>query len=109
MAKIVIDNLYGKTLEVTALDKTLLKHFHDHGLDWMQSCGGKGRCTTCKVIVKAGFENFSRPTTAELRYRGIQALNENERLSCQCKIAGDIIISAPQAYKLPHIRYSDES
>lgn len=107
MAKIVIDNLHRRTLEVTDLRKTLLKHFHDHHIDWMQSCGGKGRCTSCKVIVKAGMANFTHPTSVELRYRGINALNDTERLACQSKITGDVIISAPEEYKLPHIQYSE--
>jgi ferredoxin, 2Fe-2S len=108
MAKIEIDNLYNRVLEVTDMEKTVLQHFHEHRIDWMQSCGGKGRCTTCKVIVKAGLNNFSDLTDAECRYRDQLALGSNERLSCQAKITGDIVISAPDAYKLPHLRYSDE-
>jgi ferredoxin, 2Fe-2S len=107
MAKIVIDNV-GKELVVDDLSKTLLKHFHEHRVDWMQSCGGKGKCTTCKVIVRAGFENFSAPTSVEWRYRAVRGLNDNERLACQTKISGDVTISAPNEYKLPHITYLDE-
>jgi 2Fe-2S ferredoxin len=107
MAKIVIENLFGKVLLVQGTRKTLLQHFHDNQLDWMHACGGKGRCTTCKVIVKEGLENLPPPTPAEARYRLQNALKFNERLSCQVKIEGDISIIAPEDYKLPHIRYSD--
>jgi ferredoxin, 2Fe-2S len=108
MAKIEIANLFNKVLEVTDLEKTLLQHFHEHRIDWMQSCGGKGRCTTCKVVIRAGSDNFSDFTVAEMAYLKQHAIRHNERLSCQAKIHGDVIISAPQAYKLPHIRYSDK-
>ncbi|HYC83943.1 MAG TPA: 2Fe-2S iron-sulfur cluster-binding protein [Chryseosolibacter sp.] len=108
MAKIEIENLFNKVLEITDLEKTLLKHFHEHRIDWMQSCGGKGRCTTCKVIVRAGSENLSGRTTPELRYLGQGAIAKDERLSCQVKVTGDIIISVPRIYKLPHVRYSDD-
>jgi ferredoxin, 2Fe-2S len=107
MAKIRIENLFGKILPVENTEKTLLQHFHDHRLDWMHACGGKGRCTTCKVIVKDGFDHISALTEAEARYRAQNALQNNERLSCQAKIMGDVLILAPSEYKLPHMRYSD--
>ena len=108
MAKIVIENLSNRVVETMDLQKTILRHFHEHHIDWMQSCGGKGKCTTCKVVVRAGSENLSYPTTPELRYRGMNALKDDERLACQTKISGDIVISAPEIYKLPHVRYSDD-
>jgi 2Fe-2S ferredoxin len=107
MVKIHIENLFGKILPVENTEKTLLQHFHSHYIDWMQGCGGKGRCTTCKVIVKSGMEHCSDLTQAERRYRSIGALALNERLSCQVNIQGDVVIAAPNEYKLPHVQYSD--
>jgi ferredoxin, 2Fe-2S len=106
MPKIVIDNLFGKVLEVTEQNKTVLQHFQDNQIDWMHSCGGKGRCTTCKVCVIAGLTSFSPLTAAEERYIQVRALNSNERLTCQARIHDDIIVKAPEEYKLPHMRYS---
>jgi len=108
MAKIEIDNLFNKVLVVTDLSKTLLQHFHDHRVDWMQSCGGKGRCTTCKVIIRSGSRHFSQLTEAEQKYIDQRALARGERLSCQVRIGGDVVISAPSVYKLPHVKYSDD-
>jgi 2Fe-2S ferredoxin len=107
MPRIIIENLFGKILEVDDTDKTLLQHFQDHRLDWMHACGGKGRCTTCKINVIKGMNNFNSLTEAEIRYRSQIALNANERLSCQAKISGDVTISVPREYQLPHIRYSN--
>jgi 2Fe-2S ferredoxin len=107
MAKILIENLFGKILSVENPEKTLLQHFQDNRLDWMFACGGKGRCTTCKVIVSEGMNNMSPLTVAEQRYRAIRALGLNERLSCQANVSGDITISAPEEYKLPHVHYSN--
>ena len=106
MARITIENLFGKILEVEDTGKTLLQHFHDHQIDWMQACGGKGRCTTCKVKVIEGIEYFSPLTNAETRYITQRALHANERLSCQTKIRESVTISVPDEYKLPHIHYS---
>jgi 2Fe-2S ferredoxin len=107
MAKIVIRNLFSKILPVENTQKTVLQHFHDHQLDWMHACGGKGRCTTCKIIVVQGINNLSPYSEAELRYKALKALKTNERLSCQTKITGDIEVLAPEEYKLPHLKYSE--
>jgi 2Fe-2S ferredoxin len=107
MASIMIENLFKKTIQATDYSKTLLKHFQDHGIDWMHACGGKGRCTTCKVIVKEGEQHFESQTKAERQYRSEGALKSDERLACQAKISGDVRLVAPKEYHLPHMSYSD--
>jgi ferredoxin, 2Fe-2S len=107
MARIVIVNLFNKVLEVENLSKPLLKHFHDNQLDWMHSCGGKGRCTSCKAVVIKGAENIVRLTPAELSYKRQGLLAGNERLCCQARILGDVELAAPEEFKLPHVKYSD--
>ena len=107
MPKILIQNLFNKELEVQDNTKTLLHHFYDSQLDWMHACGGKGRCTTCKVIVLEGINNFSGRTEAEIRYFQLGELQENERLSCQARISGNVLIRVPEEFKLPHLRYSE--
>jgi len=105
MARIVIVNWAGKTLEASDSTKTLLQHLHEHRLDWMHACGGKGRCTTCKAIVVGGAEDLHALTAAETRYATMGALKTNERLACQLKVSTDITIKVPEVYKLPHIDY----
>ena len=106
MAVIVIKNLEEKTLEVQDFSKTLLQHLHGNGIDWMFTCGGKGRCTTCKAIVLEGSENTDPKTNVELRYEGQGLLGKNERLTCQARISGSVTIRVPEEYKLPHMKYS---
>lgn len=106
MVKIVIENLGKKELLVNDLSQTVLRLIHSHYVDWMHSCGGKGRCTTCKMIVLSGMENISSLSEAEIKYRLERALAENERLACQVVISGTIFIRVPEAYKLPHVVYS---
>jgi ferredoxin, 2Fe-2S len=107
MARIVIVNLFKKQIEVGNLSKSLLQHFHDNHLDWMHACGGKGRCTSCKAIILKGAENIVRLTPAEIRYKDLGLLADNERLCCQARITGDVELAAPEEYKLPHLQYSD--
>jgi len=108
MARIVIENLAEKVIHCTDISKSLLSHFHDNGIDWLHSCGARGRCTTCKVIVREGAKNLTPVTAAEERYFAIGALRPGERLACQAQIAGDIRVAVPPEGKLPHIRYSDD-
>ena len=95
MVKIVIENLGKKELLVNDFSIPVLRHIHAHFIDWMHACGGKGRCTTCKMIVLSGMENISWPSAAEQNYRSKGALAENERLTCQAFISGDILIRVP--------------
>ena len=108
MYKIIIRSLDNKELEVVAFPKTILNHIQAAYLDWMHTCGGKGRCTTCRVIVDQGIENLSPPTEAELRYKEKNMLLDLERLSCQAIVMGDIEVTVPNDCKLPHLKYSDD-
>lgn len=106
MPKLTVQNLSG--LEVKVPDgQTLLKALQGQGTDWMHACGGKGRCTTCRIIVLQGMEHTGPLTAAEQRYREKGRLQDNERLTCQCTlISGEIIGKVPEQTKLPHMSYS---
>jgi 2Fe-2S ferredoxin len=106
MAVIVIKNLEEKTVEVQDFSKTILQHLQVNGIDWMFACGGKGRCTTCKAIVVNGLENLEPKTNAELRYENQGLLRSSERLTCQARVSGDIVIRVPEEGMLPHMTYS---
>jgi ferredoxin, 2Fe-2S len=105
MVKIVIENLGVKEVATNDLSKSVLAILHCHFIDWMHACGGKGRCTTCKMIVKRGAENLNEPSLAEQKYLDLGALAPDERLACQSKLMGDIVICVPEEGKLPHINY----
>lgn len=106
MVKIVIENLGKKELLVNISGKTVLSHFQDHFVDWMHACGGKGRCTTCKMNITLGWDNLSPLTAAELKYRGEGMLLATERLACQAKLQGDLCLRVPEEGKLPHLIYT---
>lgn len=106
MVKITIENLGEKVVEAAKADKSVLKLLHDHAVDWMHACGGKGRCTTCMMIVTRGMENLSEPTAAEEKFRSQNRLAQNERLACQARATGAVHIRVAEAYKLPHVKYS---
>ena len=105
MVKIVIENLGGK--EVVSNDRPLsaLAIILGNSIDWMHACGGKGRCTTCKMIVMKGSQNLGEMTPSELAYLRQGALSKQERLACQSLVHGDIVIRVPEEGKLPHLMY----
>jgi len=107
MAQIVITSMFNKTVEIDSGAKNLLIGLQDHFIDWMHACGGKGRCTTCKLIVCEGMENFSELTEVEMSYRDKGLLKDDERLACQAKLQGDVRVSIGAENKFPHLKYSD--
>ena len=55
-------------------------------------CGGKGRCSTCRVLITAGFESCSPPSDREqITLHRIQA-GPNVRLACQLRPTGDVSV-----------------
>lgn len=106
MVKIVIENLAQKELSEVDSSNSILKEVQAHFVDWMHACGGKGRCTTCKMIVVEGMDQLSRLTPAELKYRALGQLAENERLACQTRALGSCRIRVPDESKMPHMKYT---
>lgn len=106
MAKVVIENMSSKQITsnepmVRLLDLLLTE------VDWMHACGGKGRCTTCSATIVKGGQFLSEPTSAERNYVNLGRLGANQRLACQTFVNDDVVVRAPDANKLPHLKYDD--
>jgi ferredoxin, 2Fe-2S len=104
MSELILQNLSGISVSVPP-SHTLLKAIQAAGIDLMHACGGKGRCTTCRLVILQGQENFSSPSKAELKYRSGGLLKQNERLTCQCTLTGQAIGFVPRPTQLPHLKY----
>jgi len=106
MPDIIIENLNNIKLSADISAKNVLEIIHNHYIDWMHACGGKGRCTTCKMQIIKGKENLSALSKFEQAYKEADKLADNERLTCQAMLLGDIVIKVPESGKLPHVDYS---
>ena len=106
MPNIFIKNL-DKTISVIDTTRPLLFLLQEHYIDWMHACGGKGRCTTCKVEIITGHKNISAETSVEAMYRLAGALQQDQRLACQVLISGDVTVRVPDDCRLPHLSYTD--
>ena len=64
---------------------TLLEMSRSNGVPHTALCGGRGRCTTCRVVVEEGGELLQPPSAAELA--SLRAVNApaNTRLACQIR------------------------
>ena len=53
-------------------------------------CGGRGRCSTCRVRVVAGEDRLATPSEAELTVLHRVAAGPSVRLACQSRPTGDV-------------------
>lgn len=109
--RVCVKNLQEKTILISE-KKTILQSFGENRIDWMQSCGAKGRCTTCKMLVLQGQEWLNPLSEAEKKFIQQGRLLLNERLACQTKPLKlleneTLVVSVPTPCKLPHIEYND--
>lgn len=107
MPQLVIENLHELTLSFDAGCQSILELAQDARVDWMHACGGKGRCTTCRVEILEGAQHLPSDTPAEERFRSMGRLQRMERLSCQLKPVADLRVRIPDACKFPHMKYSN--
>ncbi len=99
-----IENLQNKEIPCEET-KNVLQNLQFAHQDWLQACGGKGRCTTCAMYVCEGAENLSPLTDFEQQQQKIKRILPEERLACQCFIYGEVRVKVPERLKLPHLKY----
>jgi serine/threonine protein kinase/hemoglobin-like flavoprotein/class 3 adenylate cyclase len=62
------------------------------GIPHYHACGGRARCTTCRVVVLEGIEHAGPPTQAEERLAQARQWPPSIRLACQLKPTGDMTV-----------------
>src|SRR5207248_10701212 len=60
------------------------------GIPHASVCGGRARCSTCRVRVLLGSEHLAPPSPAETRVLAPLGADRAVRLACQLKPAADI-------------------
>ena len=73
-------------------DQTLLEASLQAGIPHFHACGGKGKCTTCRVMVLEGEENLSQPNKKEAKLRDSIKMTTSIRLACQTRIEGEPVV-----------------
>jgi uncharacterized 2Fe-2S/4Fe-4S cluster protein (DUF4445 family) len=77
------------TLEVEP-GVTILKAAHAGGVDITATCGGRGRCTSCRVKFVGGA--IPPPTIMDELQLGDALVREGFRLSCQCQVTEAVTV-----------------
>ena len=78
-----------KTAEVSS-GAVLMQAARAVGVDILATCGGRGRCRTCRVKVVEG--TLPPPTLADVVQLGDEEVRENYRLSCQMQVNDKITV-----------------
>lgn len=77
---------YGNGPQINApRGLTLLEMSRLRGVPHASLCGGRGRCTTCRVVIEEGLDLLHPPSEAEARSLAAVGAEPNTRLACQIK------------------------
>ncbi len=71
---------------------SVLEASRSHGIAHPSMCGGRGRCSTCRVRVVAGAAHCPAAENDERRTLGGIAAPQGVRLACQLRPSGDILV-----------------
>jgi len=82
----------GSALRVTP-GATVLEVLRSHRIPHASVCGGRGRCSTCRVKVGKGSDGLEQPTGHELNVLGRISAAPGVRLACQIRPTTDIEIA----------------
>jgi adenylate cyclase len=71
---------------------TVLETLRAHGIAHASVCGGRGRCTTCRILVTQGLEQLAAPSDLEAEALARIGASAGMRLACQIRPATDISV-----------------
>lgn len=73
--------------------RSILEAIRDEGLAHASVCGGRARCTTCRVRVSDGLADLPPPGRMEAQALGRIQAPPNVRLACQCRPTRDVAVA----------------
>ena len=73
----------------------LIDMCEDHDTSILFGCRD-GACGACMIRVKEGAENLSKMQDDERDFLETMAAEDDERLACQCKVSGDIVVEVSE-------------
>ena len=71
---------------------TVLETLRAHGIAHASVCGGRGRCTTCRILVTKGLDQLAAPSDLEAEALARIGASSGMRLACQIRPAADISV-----------------
>jgi adenylate cyclase len=72
---------------------SILETLRDHGIPHASVCGGRARCTTCRVQISSGAESVPPPGDLEAKALARIGASNGLRLACQVRPVRDLSIT----------------
>lgn len=101
----------GEQMVSVDKDQTVLDASLQAGIPHFHACGGKGKCTTCRIMVLDGEKNLSRPNRKEAKLRKSIEMTSSIRLACQTKVLREPVVVEriiKDASEIPHYLHLNE-
>lgn len=89
---ITISHINGQVLEGRP-GQTLLEIIRNHSIPHASLCGGRGRCTTCRITINEGGASLEKPSALEQSALDRIGAAPNVRLACQTRPGGPLKIT----------------
>jgi adenylate cyclase len=80
---------------------TLLEASRDNGIPHPSLCGGRGRCSTCRVLVLKGLESLPEPSPSEQAILNRISAPPRVRLACQIRPNRDLNVQILLPVEVP--------
>ena len=91
-ATFALQHSAGQRLRGT-VGQTVLETLRTHGIAHASVCGGRGRCTTCRVRIGSGLEQLPPPSPLEESALARISAEPRVRLACQTRPSGALAIT----------------
>lgn len=104
-----ISYLDGPAVDLTP-GMTLLEISRSAGIPHASLCGGRGRCSTCRVRIEKGLESLPAPDAVEATTLSAIDAPSNVRLACQIHPTAPLtiaIVSRPGVHSPIHTEFSE--
>lgn len=71
---------------------TVLEGLRSQGIDHLSVCGGRGRCSTCRIRIESGLPDCPQPVGVERDLLLKTGDRSEVRLACQLRPMGDLMV-----------------
>lgn len=81
-----------KNLELTHRRKSILDLAKENEIEIYSECGGRARCSTCRIRILGGIDNVMPRKPREAKLADRLGWEDEIRLACQTRIVGDVTV-----------------
>jgi adenylate cyclase len=87
----VLSHANGRSVPILP-GATVLETLRANGIAHASVCGGRARCTTCRIMVTKGLDKLPAPSALEAKALSRIGASPGMRLACQIRPAADIAV-----------------